>query len=342
MKSVRFYAHGGVDQLRFEDAPEPAAGPGEVVIRVHACALNYLDIWVRRGIPNMNFSFPHITGSDIAGVIEGIGAGVQHLSVGQRTVICPGLSCMRCRMCLSGKDNECAGYSVLGYVTDGGYAEYVKVPAANAFPYPDRLDFTSAAAVPLVFMTAWHMLVTRAAIKSGDDVLIIGAGSGVGSAAIQIAKFFHARTIATAGNESKLEKASALGADFTIDHTRQGIRTEVKRITGGRGVDVVFEHVGVATWAESISSLAPGGRLVTCGATTGHQAALDIRHLFAKQITVLGSYMGTKGELMEILNVVQHGHLNPVVSDVYPLKDAAGAQSLLEGRTHFGKIVLVI
>jgi len=309
---------------------------------VRACALNFLDIWERRGIAGMTIPMPHISGSDVAGIIESAGPGVTHFSRGTKTLVCPGLSCMRCEACLGGRDNECRNYSVLGFSTDGGYAEYVKIPAVNALPCPENLSFEEAAAVPLVFMTAWHMLVTRCSIRGGDDVLIVGAGSGVGSAAVQIAKYFHARVLATAGSEEKLKQASQLGADQVIDHSRQSIRSEVKRLTAKRGVDIVFEHVGSATWEESLSSLAAGGRLVTCGATTGADVRLDLRHLFAKQISVLGSYMGTKSELMEVLKLVRSAALHPVVSDTMLLAEAARAQIMMEERRHFGKIVLSI
>ncbi len=342
MQAVRFHTHGGTEQLRLENVPDPIPGPDEVVVRVSACALNFLDIWERRGIPGLKIPLPHISGSDVAGVIESVGAGVRHLKQGQKTVICPGISCMHCEACLAGMDSQCPGYSVLGYVTDGGYAERVKVPAVNAFPYPEGLDEAAAAAVPLVFMTSWHMLVTRCHVKAGDNVLIIGAGSGVGSAAIQIAKFFRARVIATAGSEGKLEKALHIGADCVINHSKQSIRSEVKRLTESRGADIVFEHVGASTWQDSLSSLAPGGRLVTCGATTGHNVGIDIRHLFVKQISVLGSFMGTKNELLRVLHLIQEGHLRPVISDVLPLKDAARAQAILENRQHFGKVVLSV
>jgi NADPH:quinone reductase-like Zn-dependent oxidoreductase len=313
-----------------------------VIVRVKACALNYLDVWERRGIPGVDFSMPHISGADVAGVIEAAGPGVTHLAPGDKTLVCPGLSCMRCEACLGGKDNECRHYSVLGYFTDGGYAELVRIPAVNALPYPDNLGFHEAAAIPLVFMTAWHMLVGRCSIKSGDDVLIVGAGSGVGSAAIQIAKYSHARVLATAGSEEKLSKALTLGADHVIDHNRQSIRTEVKRITAKRGVDIAFEHVGAATWEDSLGSLTAGGRLVTCGATTGADVRLDLRHLFAKQISILGSYMGTKRELMEVLRLARAGTLRPVVAATLPLEEAAQAQIMMETRRHFGKIVLTV
>ncbi len=342
MQAVRFHAHGGTDQLRYESAPDPVPAPGEVIVRVRACALNFLDIWQRRGIPGIKIPLPHIPGSDVAGVVESVGTGVSHLRQGDETIVCPGISCMHCESCLAGRDNQCPGYSILGYSSDGGYAELVKIPAVNAFPHPKGLEATAAAAVPLVYMTAWHMLVGRCLVKAGDDVLVIGAGSGVGSAAIQVAKFFRARVIATAGTDAKLEQASLLGADCVINHSRQSIRSEVRRFTGARGVDIAFEHVGTATWQDSLGSLAPGGRLVTCGATTGFDVGIDLRHLFAKQISLLGSYMGTKSELLEVLHLVSNGHLRPVVSDVLPLKDAAQAQTLLENRQHFGKVVLSI
>lgn len=342
MKAVRFHAHGSTDRLKFEDCPDPQPGPGEVVVRVRACALNYLDLWERKGLPGIRIPLPHISGSDIAGIIDSTGEGVTHLKTGEKAVVCPGLSCMRCESCLGGKDNECRSYSVLGYWNDGGYADLVKVPAANIFPYPGEMEFERAAALPLVFMTAWHMLVTRCSLRAGNDVLIIGGGSGVGSAAIQIAKFFRARVIATAGTEGKMQRALELGADFVINHSTQSIREEIKKITAKRGVDIVFEHVGAATWAESVASLAPGGKLVTCGATTGYETSIDLRHLFVKQISLLGSYMGTKAELLEVLNWVKQGYLRPVVSAVLPLPDAARAQDMMENREHYGKIVLQI
>ncbi len=342
MKAVRFHQHGGVDRLVLEEVPDPLPGPGEVVVRVRACALNYLDIWERRGLPGVKLPLPHISGSDVAGVIESVGQGVSHVRAGDKTLVNPGISCMACEACFQGKDSSCRHFSALGYLSDGGYAERVKIPAVNALPYPDELDFTQAAAIPLVFTTAWHMLVERCRIQPGETVLVLGAGSGVGSAAIQIAKLFRARVIATAGTTEKLEKARALGADFVIDHSRQNIRDEVKKTTDKRGADIVVEHVGAATWEESMASLAPQGRLVTCGATTGHDVRIDLRHLFAKQLVLSGSYMGSKHELLTVLKFIGKGLLLPVVSDVLPLADAARAQTLLEERKHFGKVVLTV
>jgi NADPH:quinone reductase-like Zn-dependent oxidoreductase len=341
MKAVCFYEHGGPDRLRYENVPDPVPGPGEVVVRVKACALNYLDLWERKGLPGIAIPLPHISGSDIAGIIESVGPGVRHVKPGDKTLVNPGLSCMHCEHCYQGNDNQCREYSVLGYLSNGGYAELVEIPAVNALPYPGEMPFSEAAAIPLVFMTAWHMLSTRCAIRPGEDVLILGAGSGVGSAAIQIAKLFHARVIATAGTDAKAEKARALGADHVINHSKQKTRDSVREITAKRGVDIVFEHVGAATWEDSVGCLARHGRLVTCGATTGFDVRLDLRHLFAKEVSVLGSYMGSKHELLQVLKLVQEGLLHPVVSEVLPLKDAARAQQMMEAREHFGKIILL-
>lgn len=342
MKAVRFHEHGGIEELRCEDVPDPVAGPDEIIVRVRACALNYLDIWERRGLPGVRFPLPHISGSDIAGTVESVGQGVWNVKPGDRTVLAPAVSCMKCEYCAQGMDNLCRRYTPLGYMCDGGYAELVKVPSVNALPYPEPLDFARAAAIPLVFMTAWHMLVARCGITAGDVVLVLGAGSGVGSAAIQIAKLHHATVITTAGSPDKLEKARNLGADHVIDHSQQKIREEVRRITAKRGADIVFEHVGAATWDDSVASLAPGGRLVTCGATTGYDARLDLRFLFARQISILGSYMGSKHELLKVLHLVREGLLRPVVHDVLPLQEAGRAQSMLENREQFGKVVLAV
>jgi NADPH:quinone reductase-like Zn-dependent oxidoreductase len=339
MKAVRFHQHGSPDVLRYEDAPDPVPAPGEVLVRVRACALNYLDLWERRGIARIDFPMPHISGSDVSGEVMAAPAGT--FAIGQRVMVQPGISCGRCEQCLSGRDNECARYEVLGYMNHpGGYAELVKVPLSNILPIPDAIDFVQAAAFPLTFLTAWHMLMTRAQLQRGEDVLVLAAGSGVGQAAVQIAALAGARVFATAGSDDKLERARALGAAAVIHHHEQDIADEIRRLTNKRGVDVVIEHVGEATWPKSVRALARGGRLVTCGATTGYNGGIDLRVLFAKQLTLMGSYMGTKGELIRVARFFFNGQLTPVVDRTYALADAAAAQQRMEESSQFGKIVL--
>lgn len=341
MKAIRFHQHGGPEVLRYEDTPEPELQPGEVLVRVRACALNHLDIWERRGLPHVHIPMPHISGSDVAGEVAATLA--PDIMPGRRVMLQPGMSCGRCAACLSGHDNECPHYEVLGYRSHpGGYAEYVKVPVQNLVPIPDDISFVDAAAFPLTFLTAWHMLVTRARLKRGDDVLVIAAGSGVGQAAIQIAFLHGARVFATAGTTAKLERARALGAYEVIDHHQQDIAAEIARLTNNRGVDIVIEHVGEATWAKSVRALARGGRLVTCGATTGANGAVNLQALFAKQLSIIGSYMGAKGELLRVARCFFSGQLRPVVDRTYPLADAPAAQRRMEESGQFGKIVLEV
>jgi NADPH:quinone reductase-like Zn-dependent oxidoreductase len=283
---------------------------------------------------------PHISGADVAGDL--VEPGASGVPGGTRVMVQPGVSCGRCAACLDGRDNECPAYTVLGNMNDGGYAEYVKVPAANIIPLAGGTDPVAAAAFPLTFLTAWHMLVTRAHLRHGETVLVIAAGSGVGQAAVQIATLLGARAFATAGSGEKLAQARALGAVEAIDHYTEDVPARVRELTAGRGVDIVVEHVGAATWERSVKCLARSGRLVTCGATTGWQAGLDLRFLFGRQLSLLGSYMGTKGELLRIVPEFVSGRLQPVVDAVFPLADAAAAQERLEKAQQFGKIVLKI
>jgi len=338
LKALRLHEFGGPEVLRYEDAPDPQPRKDQVLIRVKACAMNHLDIWVRKGLPGVNL--PHILGSDIAGEIVEVGEYVTGLKPGQRVLLAPMHFCNRCAKCVAGLQNQCREFTVLGNGVDGGNCELIAVPAVNVIPIPDSLDFTQAASIPLVFLTAWHMLVGRAGIRLGQTVLVLGAGSGVGIASIQIAKLFHARVITTAGDEKKLEKARALGADYGINHHTQKISQEVRRITDKEGVDIVVEHVGAATWDESIKSLKPGGTLVTCGATTGPNAVFDLRFVYSRQLSFLGSYMGTMGELHEVLRHVFAGRLKPVVDRAFPLKDARAAHEYMEASQMFGKVVL--
>jgi len=339
MKAVRIHEFGGPEVLCYEDVPDPQPRKDQVLVRVKACAMNHLDIWVRKGLPGVNL--PHILGSDIAGEIVAVGEYVTGFKPGQRVLLAPMYFCNHCAKCVSGLQNQCREFTALGNGVDGGYCELIAVPAVNVIPIPDSLDFNQAASVPLVFLTAWHMLVGRAGIRLGQTVLVLGASSGVGIAAIQIAKLFQARVITTAGDETKLEKARGLGADYGINHYQQKISQEVRKITNKEGVDIVVEHVGVATWDESVKSLKPGGAIVTCGATTGPNVEFDLRFLFSRQLNLLGSYMGTMGELHDVLSHVFAGRLKPVVDRTFPLKDARAAHEHMEESQMFGKIVLL-
>jgi NADPH:quinone reductase-like Zn-dependent oxidoreductase len=341
MKAAVIRQHGGPEVLKVEDLKDPVAGPGEALVRVRACALNHLDLWTRRGLPGRTIAFPHVLGNDIAGEIAALGSPAEGLAVGQRVMLSPGTSCGRCRACLTGEDSSCREYRILGYQIHGGYAELVRCPLQNLIPLPDGLGFEEAAAFPLVFLTAWRMLVTRARLKPGEDVLVWAAGSGVGMATIQIAKLFGARVIATAGSERKLDQAKFLGADQVVHHHQGDVVAEVKRFTGRKGADVVIEHVGEATWERSILSLAQRGRLVTCGATSGALARTELRYVFSKQLSVLGSYMGSKGELLEVADFFFARKLRTLVHAVLPLGDARRAHEIMEASEHFGKIVLV-
>ena len=338
MKALRIHEFGGPEVLRYEDVPDPQPRKDQVLVRVRACAMNHLDLWVRKGLPGVKL--PHILGSDIAGEIVEVGEYVTGFRAGQRVLLAPMHFCNHCAKCVAGLQNQCPEFTVLGNLVDGGNCELMAVPAVNVIPIPDSLDFNQAASVPLVFLTAWHMLVGRAGIRQGQTVLVLGGGSGVGIAAIQIAKLFHASVITTAGDETKLEKAHALGADCGINHYKQKISQEVRSITNKEGVDIVVEHVGAATWEESMKSLKPAGTIVTCGATTGSNAAFDLRFVFSRQLSFLGSYMGTMGELYEVLGHVFAGRLKPVVDRTFPLKDARAAHEYMESSQMFGKIVL--
>ena len=341
MKAVVFERHGGAEVLEYRAGfPDPVVPPGHVRVRVRGASVNHLDIWTRKGLPYA-IELPHILGNDIAGVIEELGEGVTHLVVGDAVMLAPGAGCNHCRACLDGDDNQCLSYDLFGLRKQGGYAEFVVAPARNVFPKPSQLTFEEAASMPLVFLTAWHMLVGRVDLKAGETVLVLAAGSGVGIAAIQIAKLLGATVIATASTDAKLERAKELGADATINYSSGEFAAEARRLTGKRGVDVVFEHTGETTWEQSLASLARGGRLVTCGSSSGHNGRTDLRALFAKHLSVYGSYMGRLAEFDEVLKHIRSGRLRPVVDRVLPLADARAAHEAMEKREQFGKIVLV-
>ena len=341
MKAVRMHESGGADKLVYEDAPDPVIAANEVLVRVKACALNHLEVWSTMMPPGSRFPKPRIAGSDVAGVVEVVGDAVAGVEAGAKVMLQPGVSCGVCRACLSGRDNRCRSYGLLGQgVWDGGFAELVKAPAANVIPMPENLSFEEAASIPLVFVTAWHMLLSRADLQRGETVLVNAVGSGVGIAAVQIAKLWGARVIASAGSDAKLEKAKALGADEGINYTTADLAQEAQRLTDGRGVDVVFEHVGGDVFVKSVQALARNGRLVTCGATAGPGGSLNIMALFVREQAILGSFMGTKAELLQAIPYFQSGELRPVVDSVFPLRELGQAVAKMASRDVFGKIVV--
>ena len=342
MRAVRIREHGDYDVLKFEDVPAPVPRADEVLVRIRAAGLNHLDTWVRRGVPGYKFPLPITPGCDGAGLVERVGDGVTHVKPGDPVVLSPGTSCGLCRECLAGDDNLCRYYGILGETRDGTCAEFVAVPARNVLPKPPALSFEEAASIPLVFLTAWHMLVARARVRPGEWVLVRAAGSGVGTAAIQMAKMLGATVVAEARSKEKTEKARALGADFTIDSSGSDVLDDVRKLTGKRGVDVVIENVGEPTWESSVRSLAKGGRLVTCGATAGPDVRLDLRILFFKNISLLGSTMGSKAEVIEILAHVAAGRLRPVIDTILPFERVADGHRMLAERKVFGKIVLTL
>lgn len=341
MRAVIIREHGGPATLRVEDAPDPEPAADQILVEVRAVAINHLDLWVRRGVPGHTFALPLIPGSDVAGVVRATGDASGPLVAGAEVVVAPGVSCGTCDACVGGRDHRCRAYGILGETRDGGCAELIAVPRENVVPKPAGLSFEQAAAIGIPFLTAWHMLVDRAELSHGETVLVQAGGSGVGVAAIQIARMWNAEVITTVGSEMKAARARQLGADQVIDYTSESVASRVKEITGGRGVDVVVEHVGEATWNDSLRSLAPHGRLVTCGATTGADARLNLRHLFFKSLSVLGSTMGSKGEFREVLGHAGRGLLAPVIADRLRLDQIAAAHEMLEARRAFGRVVLV-
>lgn len=340
MKALIFREHGGLDTLEYADVPEPVVGPHEALVQVKAVALNHLDLWVRKGIPGLRVALPHIGGSDIAGVVVAVGEEVDSSWVGRRVLINPSLCCGVCEYCLAGQQCMCVRFQILGEHTPGGLAEYAVAPALNLCPIPDDYPFVQAAAAPLVFQTAWRALIGQARLRAGESVLIIGAGGGVASAAIQIARRAGAYVYAVTSSAEKEQRARDLGADQTINYRETDFAKEVWRRTEKRGVDVVLENVGPATWAGSIRALKPGGRLVTYGATTGRMAETDLNLLFWKQVSLIGSTMANYAEFAEVMRLVLSGRLSPVVDRVLPLSEGREAQRALEAGEQFGKIVL--
>ena len=340
MRAARFHEFGGPEKVRVEEVPRPVPGLGEVLVQVRAAAMNHLDLWVRRGLP-IETTMPHVGGSDVAGVVAELGPGAEGVEPGTRVVVNPSLSCGRCRYCVAGETPLCPRYRILGEHTDGGFAEYVAVPAANVHPLPDGYAFEDAAALPISYMTAWRALVSRARVRPGEEVLVLGASGGTAIAAVQIAKLAGARVYAVTSGAESVRRVRELGADVVYDRTEVDFSREVYRDTGRRGVDVVVENVGEATWKGSVRALASGGRLVTYGATTGPRAEVDLRLLFWKQLQLIGSTMASRAEFEEVLRVAFRGDLRPVIDVVLPLDRAREAHERLEAGGQFGKVVLV-
>jgi len=340
MKAVVFNQHGGPEVLQYVDVPDPRPGPGEVLIEVKATSINHIDIFLRRGMPGIKVPLPKIVGSDAAGIIRELGRDVSGLMPGQRVTINPGITCGHCEFCSAGFGSQCVSWAMVGENRDGAYAEFVVVPAHIVLPIPDHISFEDAAAAPLVFLTAWSMMVGKGNIRPGEDVLILGAGAGVGTAAIQIAKLVGCRVFATASNAEKLQRAKELGADFLINYTTEEFDKAIRELTNKRGVDIVVDYIGADTWVRSLRSARRGGRVLTCGATTGFAPQTDLRHIFFRQVQVLGSTMGSHREFLDVMKCVFRGQLKPVIDRVLPLPEARKGHELIEQRAVFGKIVL--
>jgi NADPH:quinone reductase-like Zn-dependent oxidoreductase len=340
MKAVVFHEHGGPEVLRYEDAPDPKPGRGDVLIEVKATSINHIDIFLRRGMPGVRVPLPKIAGCDAAGIIREVGPDVSGLKVGDRVTINPGIGCGHCEFCASGFGSQCTTYAMVGEHIDGAYAQLLRVPAHIVLPIPDSLSFEEAAAAPLVFLTAWSMMVGKGDIRPGEDVLILGAGAGVGTAAIQIAKLAGCRVIATASSDEKLVRAKELGADILINYKKDEFDKRVRDITNKRGVDVVIDYIGADTWVQSLRSARKGGRVLTCGATTGFAPQTDLRHIFYRQVRVIGSTMGSHKEFIDVMKCIFRGQLKPIIDRVLPLSEARQGHDLIEKREVFGKIVL--
>ena len=342
MQAVQITEHGGRDVLAYDAVPDPSADPprDEVLVEIEAGGLNHLDLWTRRGLPGLELDLPHVPGSDGAGVVRATGPAVDRFAEGDRVALSAGVSCGRCEFCRAGDPTRCVDYHIIGEHVPGVHAEYATVPAANLVPVPEDVDWVTAAAAPLVFQTAWRMLMTRAELRPGESVLVLGASGGVGHAAVQIADYAGAEVYATASTSEKLAHAEALGADHTINYETDAFPAAIREHTDKRGVDVVVDHVGAATWQDSLRSLAKGGRLVTCGATTGGSPETDINRIFWNQLEVIGSTMATPGEVDDVLELVWDGTFEPHIRAVLPMSETARGHAMLEDREGFGKVVV--
>ena len=343
MRTIHFHRHGGPEVLEYHELPDPAPAPGEVLVRLTAAALNHADLWVREGWPGLNLEMPHIPGSDGAGTIAALGSSVNGLVDGQRVVIDGNLGCGECEACLAGQDNLCRDWHLLGETVRGTYAEAVAVPARNVLPLPDGFDEHAAAAAALVFLTAWHSLMTRGRIQPGESVLVVGASGGVNTAAIQVARLAGARVLVVGSSAAKLKLAESLGAEVVIDRSREENWSKAAfEATGRRGADVVVDNVGAGTFPLSLRAARKGGRILTVGNTGGPKFELDNRFVFGKHLTIVGSTMGTLRDFATVMNLVFEGKLHPVVDRSYPLRQAGAAHEHLAAGHQMGKITLAI
>ncbi|MBI4243465.1 MAG: zinc-binding dehydrogenase [Planctomycetes bacterium] len=342
MKAVRFHEHGAPSVLKLDDVPRPQPGDNEVLINVKACSVNHLDIWIRKGIPGMKTNLPHIPGSDAAGIVAETGKGVQGFKTGDRVLINPSLCCGQCEFCSEGNGSLCLSYSIYGEHQDGTYCEYIAVPHQNVLKIPDSLDFIKAAAAPLVYLTAWRMMVTKTKVKPSDCILIFSAAAGVGIACLQIAKLVGATVIATSSSDQKCEFLKKMGADYVFNHSKEDTVRKVRDITSKRGVDIVVDYIGKETWLKGIYSLKRGGCVVTCGATSGYNPEEDLRHIFYRQVRIYGSTMGSNKEFSDAMTLVLGGKLIPHVDSVLRIDEAVKAHEMIEQREVIGKIVLSI
>ncbi|WP_327052504.1 zinc-binding dehydrogenase [Halomicrococcus gelatinilyticus] len=340
MKAVQFTEHGDRDVIEYGDFPDPAPDRDEVLVDVKAGALNHLDVWTRRGLPGIDVEMPHIPGSDGAGEVVAVGEGVTRFEPGDRVALSAGVSCGDCEYCRHGEHSLCVRYHIIGEHVRGVHSELAAIPEDNLLEVPEGVPWETAAAAPLVFQTAWRMLISRAELKPGEDVLVLGASGGVGHAAVQIADYAGANVYATGSSEAKLQHARDLGAQAAFDYTEEDFADRIRDETGKRGVDVVVDHVGAATWQDSLASLAKGGRVVTCGATTGGNPETDINRIFWNQLQVIGSTMASKGEADDVMELVWDGTFEPAIREVLPMSEAARAHELLEEREGFGKVVV--
>jgi len=340
MIGIQFSKHGPSDVLDIATLESAEARAGQVKVEIKAASLNHLDLWLRRGLPGLNIPLPHIPGSDASGIITEVGEGVQGWHRGDEVVVQPGTFCGQCTTCESGREDMCASYGILGETEAGVQRQFMCLPVENIGPKPRQLSFVEAAALPLAAMTSWNMLKNRAKLEPEETLLVLGAGSGVGSMAIQMGRYLGARVIATGGSEEKQKLAFSLGADEVLNHRQTGFSKQVRALTGGRGADVVFEHTGAATWEDSMRSLATGGRIVTCGATTGVKGEINLRHLFYKRQSVLGSTMGSVSDFQECLQLAEKKVLAPIIDKVFPFQEVRSAHDHLEFEHAFGKVVL--